>query len=588
MNETGSPVPPAADADDAGSSTQSSESRPVLVVVDDERDPLTRVERELTRRFGADFRVVCERSSHAALALLERMREAGDEVAVVLADLWMPELGGGELLARVRSIYPQARRALLIEWGGWGERDAAEAIVRSMAMGDIDYYVLKPWQSPDELFHRTIAEFVHEWSRVGSRGSPEVTVVGEQWSAGAHRLRSLLARTGVPHVFHDSRSVPGVRALRGAELEGTTAPVVIFWDGRVRVDPSDEELAAAYGVKTTLDPDRRKFDVVVIGAGPAGLAAGVYASSEGMRVLVVERESIGGQAGSTSLIRNYLGFPRGVGGAELAQRAYQQAWVFGTDLLLMCEVTALEPGVGRHRLTLSSGTTVEAGAVILASGVRYRRLEVPGLERFAGVGLFHGAAVSEARGLAGQRVFVVGGGNSAGQAAIHLARWACRVELVVRGGSLSEGMSRYLLKEIEASEQISVRLGAEVVGADGENRLQTLTLRDRSSGRETVEPVSALFVMIGARPRTDWLPERVERDGSGYVLTGSDCSPGADPLDRARLPYESAIAGVFAVGDTRYGAVKRIASAVGEGSVVISQVHQYLDRDRDRAAWTVA
>ena len=581
MNETGPPDPPAADA---GGARRDGEDRPVLVVVDDERDPLARAERELTRRFGADFRVVCERSPQAALGMLERMRDEGDDVALVLADLWMPEVGGGELLARVRSIYPQARRALLIEWGGWGDRDTAETIVRSMALGDIDYYVLKPWQSPDELFHRTIAEFVHEWSRVGSRGSPQITVVGEQWSAGAHRLRGLLARTGVPHVFHDSKSRPGARALRGAGLEGTSEPVVIFWDGRVRVDPSDEELAAAYGVKTSLDDDRREFDVVVVGAGPAGLAAGVYGSSEGMRALVVERESIGGQAGSTSLIRNYLGFPRGVGGAELAQRAYQQAWVFGTDLLLMCEVSSLEPGEdGRHRLTLSSGTTVETGAVILASGVSYRRLEVPGLERFAGVGLFYGAAVSESRGLAGQRVYVVGGGNSAGQAALHLARWACEVTLVVRSSSLAESMSRYLLDEIEASEQISVRLGTEVVGADGDNRLESLTLRDRASGRETAEPASALFVMIGARPRTDWLPERVERDSSGYVLTGNDCSPGADPLDRMRLPYESSVAGVFAVGDTRHGAVKRIASAVGEGSVVISQVHQYLDRESTAA-----
>ena len=585
MNE---PDPSAADPGTEGTEGREGEGRPVLVVVDDEREPLARVERELTRRFGADFRVVCERSPQAALEMLERMRDEGDDVALVLADLWMPELGGSELLARVQSIYPQARRALLIEWGGWGDRDAAEAIVRSMALGDIDYYVLKPWQSPDELFHRTIAEFVHEWSRVGSRGSPQITVVGEQWSAGAHRLRGLLARTGVPHVFHDSASRPGARALRKAGLEGTTEPVVIFWDGRVRVDPSDEELAAAYGVKTSLDDDRREFDVVVIGAGPAGLAAGVYGSSEGMRVLVVERESIGGQAGSTSLIRNYLGFPRGVGGAELAQRAYQQAWVFGTDLLLMCEVTSLGPGeAGRHRLTFSSGTTVETGAVILASGVSYRRLEVPGLERFSGVGLFYGAAVSEARGLAGQRVFVAGGGNSAGQAALHLARWACQVQLVVRSPSLAESMSRYLLDEIEASAQISVSLGTEVVGAGGDNRLETLTLRERSSGRETIEPASALFVMIGARPRTDWLPERVERDPSGYVLTGNDCSPGADPLDRMRLPYESSVAGVFAVGDTRYGAVKRIASAVGEGSVVISQVHQYLDRESNAARTAV-
>jgi thioredoxin reductase (NADPH) len=565
--------------------------RPLIVVVEAEREALARVERELARHFGVDFRIVCERSAADAEAALKRMRAEGDAVALVLADVALPPSGGGELLAGVRSTHPQAKRALLIDWGGWGDRETAEAIVRAMALGQIDYYVLKPERSPDQLFHRTVAEFVHEWSRAGGGAEQGITLVGAEWSPATHHLRSLLSRTGIPFVFLANDGEPGRHALRAVDRAGVADPVVVLWDGRVLVDPSDAELAAAYGVKTELDGDTG-YDLAVVGAGPAGLAAAVYASSEGLRTLVVERETVGGQAGSTSLIRNYLGFPRGVSGAELAQRAYQQAWVFGTDLLLMQAASSLEPGGTRHLLTLSDGTSVEASSVILATGVSYRQLEIPALERFIGAGVFYGASVSEARGLAGLRVFVVGGGNSAGQAAVHASRWASEVVILVRGDSLSADMSRYLLDEIEAAPNITVRLGIEVVDAEGAGRLERLVLSERDSGRRSVEEAAALFVLIGARPWTDWLPGEIERDPAGYVLTGADLRAGVSgsawPLERRPLPYESSVPGIFAVGDVRHGSVKRVASAVGEGSVVISQLHTFLDHegaDTEVAAW---
>jgi thioredoxin reductase (NADPH) len=565
--------------------------RPAVLAVDEDRESLARIEAELAHRFGADYRIVCERSPADALRVLTRMRTEGDPVALVLAYEGMGELRGAELLDRVKALHPHAKRALLIDWGGWGDRETAEAIVRSMALGGIDYYVLKPWRSPDELFNRTIAEFLHEWSQSAPVAAQVVTLVGGQWSAEAHNLRNLVAQTGIPHAFYSQDSDAGRRALREAGLEGVTEPVVILYDGRTLIAPTELELASAWGVKTELEPGVR-YDVAVVGAGPAGLAAAVYAASEGLQTLVVERATLGGQAGSTSLIRNYLGFPRGVSGSELAQRAYQQAWVFGTDLLFMREATRLEPGGEFHVLEVSDHSSVGARTVVLATGVAYRRLEAPSIEALSGVGVYYGAAVSEARGMAGLSVYVIGGGNSAGQAAVYLSAWASDVTLVVRGETLEDTMSQYLQDEISALENVQVRLNSEVVEAIGETRLERVIVRDRESGEETEEDAAAMFVLIGARPNTGWLPPAIERDRGGYVLTG--LSRGSDgcffewPLDRAPLPYESTVPGIFAVGDVRSGAVKRVASAVGEGSVVVSQLHQLLDAGEpsgEAAAW---
>jgi thioredoxin reductase (NADPH) len=547
---------------------------PTIVAVDDDAAALAQVAEELRRRYTCDYRVVCERSPLAALSALEEMRAAGEPVAVVLAAQWMEELNGSDLLARVRDLHPHARRALLIPWGGWGDRPTADAVLRAMALGHIDYYALKPWHSPDEFFHRTVAEYLHEWSRAALARPQEIAVVAEPRSPRAHELRSLLARNGVPHALHAPDSDEGRQLVEAGGVGFTGAPLVITLDGSVLVDPSNAQLAAAYGVSTELE-DAHEFDVVVVGAGPGGLAAAVYAASEGLRTLVVERESIGGQAGSSSLIRNYLGFSRGVSGADLAQRAYQQAWIFGTRFVLMRDATSLRTENGEHVLAISDGSEVSARAVVLATGVSYRRLGAPGLEELAGAGVYYGASVSEAAGLAGEEVFVVGGGNSAGQAAMHLARFARRVTMLVRGPSLAATMSRYLVDEIEAAANVEVLPRTEVASAAGEGHLERITVR--SEGEERELPAAALFVLIGARPRTEWLPARVERDERGYVQTG----PAVNRFDRWPLarpphPYETSTPGVFAVGDVRNGSVKRVASAVGEGSVVIQQVHQRL------------
>ena len=549
--------------------------KPRVLVVEDETEVRARIRGELERRYGTDYRVRCVGSATDALARLEGWREAGDRVALVLADQWMPDMLGEDFLGCARALYPDAKRGLLVKFGAWGHRETADAMLGAMARGDIDYYVLKPWRRADEYFHRTITEFLQEWERASSASPQEVAVVCEWRSPRAHQLRQLLARNGVPHVAHDSDSPEGRRILADVDLEGTREPVVVLVDGAVLVDPTNAELADAYGVSTRLE-DRSDFDVMVVGAGPAGLAAAVYASSEGLDTLVVERESIGGQAGSSSKIRNYLGFARGVSGAELAQRAYQQAWVFGARFVHFQSVTALRPEDGRYALELSNGSQATATAVVLATGIAYRRLGIPELEALVGTSVFYGASVSEARAHTGQEVYVVGGGNSAGQAAVHLARYAGRVTILVRRASLGETMSSYLINEIDAAENIEVRPHTEITGGAGKGALKSVDLRDCRTGREETVPAAALFLMIGAQPHTGWLPESICRDERGYLLTGSDLPEGDWPLERKQLMLETSLPGVFAVGDARHGSTKRVASAVGEGSVVIEQVHQLL------------
>ncbi|MGH2716510.1 MAG: FAD-dependent oxidoreductase [Thermoleophilaceae bacterium] len=551
-------------------------NRPRVLVVEDEGEARARIRGELERRYGGDYRVRCEGSALAALAKLERWRAAGDAVALVLADQWMPDLTGEEFLARAKALFPDAKRALLVSFGAWGDRATADAMLRAMARGRMDYYVLKPWRRADEYFHRTVTEFLHEWERASSASPQEIAVICERRSPRSHQLRELLARNGVPHVVHDTDSAEGSRLLSEAGREGTREPVVLLLGGGVLVDPTNAELADAYGVSTSLE-SRSEFDVAVVGAGPAGLAAAVYASSEGLDTLIVERESIGGQAGSSSLIRNYLGFARGVSGSELAQRAFQQAWIFGARFLHTRAVTALRPGDGRHVLTLSDGSEATATAVVLATGISYRRLGIPELEALVGTGVFYGASVSAARVHAGQEVYVVGGGNSAGQAAVHLGRYAERVTILVRRGSLAETMSSYLINEIDAAENIDVRPHTEVTGGFGEGALEAIALRDCRSGRAETVPAGALFVLIGAEPHTSWLPAAVRRNEWGYLLSGPDLPPGSWPLRRRPLMLETSLPGVFAVGDARNGSTKRVASAVGEGSVVIEQVHQLVD-----------
>jgi thioredoxin reductase (NADPH) len=589
-------VPMAVDSREAN---RVSAERPAIVAVDSDPDSLAAIERELERRYAPDYRIVCERSTADALRELQRMRTCCDPVAIVVAEHWANEdLTGSDFLAQVRELHPEAKRALLIKWGAWGDRPTADVILRAMALGHIDYYVLKPYRAGDELFHRTISEFLHEWSRLNRPDSKEIRIVARQWSRQGHEITTQLTRSGVPHAFYTSDCETGQRLLEEAYLavedpakrrlletaNDSESDVTVVWmlDDQVLVNPTAEELLSAYGVATHLG-EERDFDVIVVGAGPAGLSASVYASSEGLRTLTVERASIGGQAGSSSLIRNYLGFSRGVSGAELAQRAYQQAWVFGTTFLLTRRVKELRPEGDRHVLTLSDGTHATARAVILATGIAYRRMEIPSLEAFRGRGVFYGASVSESHVLGGEQVFIVGGGNSAGQAAMHLCRHAENVTLLVRAGSLADSMSQYLLRQINETPNIHIKCETDVLGGDGDTRLRHLTIRDRISGQTKAVDAAALFVMIGAHPHTDWLPDAIERDQWGYVITGEETiqakrEQGLEPpQDRRFLSFETCVPGVFAVGDLRHGAVKRVASAVGEGSVVVRQVLEYLE-----------
>ncbi|HEY7718052.1 MAG TPA: FAD-dependent oxidoreductase [Pedococcus sp.] len=564
--------------------------RPLLLAVDADPEALSRIESHLQRRFGSDYRVRGESTAGDALTQLRAARDLGTPVALVLADQWLPDQPGADLLGEVRTMHPDARRALVVPWGAWSDRPTAEAILRAMAVGDINYYVLKPWHEHDELFNRTVGEFVHEWSRTLVTAEREVVVVAERRAPRGHGIRSLLTRNGIPHTYLERGTAQATAALARigvGDPEEATGPVVVWMPalgGTVLLDPTDAEICEAWGIRTGLAEDERDFDVLVVGAGPAGLAASVYASSEGLRVLVVERESLGGQAGSSSLIRNYLGFNRGLSGAELAQRGYQQAWVFGAHFVLTREVTSVRPEGGRFVAHVSDVGDVTTSAVVLATGVAYRRLGIPELEALSGAGVYYGASVSEAQALAGLRLVVLGGGNSAGQAVLHLQRYAAQVHLVVRSRALGEGMSQYLVDEIEAHPAIMVHLDSEVVGGGGEGWLQEVVVGDRSTGARDVVAADGLFVMIGAEPRTAWLPEQVRHDDHGFVLCGADAGEaGAWPLDRAPLPYETSLPGFFAVGDVRHGSVKRVASAVGEGSVVVSQLHQYLAGQRAAA-----
>jgi thioredoxin reductase (NADPH) len=556
---------------------------PVLLAVDDDPNTLGRIGHELRQRYGSYYRVACEGSPEAGMRTLEDLKAAEKDVAVVLADQWMPGMTGVEFLTHTRPLYPGAKRALLFERGN---RTTREPILQAMALGHIDYYVPKPEQPPDEEFHRCIAQFLEEWARDYRPASVAVRIVGEPWSARCYELRDVLSRSGIPHAFSAADSKEGQELLARVDKTLARLPVVIVFDRLVLVDPDNAEIVDAFelispfGLNTLADV--RDFDLVIIGAGPAGLAAAVYGSSEGLRTVVVERETFGGQAGTSSLIRNYLGFSRGISGSELAWQAYQQAWLFGASFRLARHTTALHHRQGRLVVSLSDGTEVAGRAAIIATGASYRRLGVPSLEALQGAGVFYGAAVAQAQGMKGQEVYVVGGGNSAGQAARHLSKHARRVTLLVIGESLAAHMSRYLIEEIEATENIQVRSNTQVIDGGGQGRLEHLVLKDRASGLTETVPAAALFVLIGARPHTEWLPEEVMRDERGYIITGSDLLrdgslPEGWPLERPPMLMETSVPGVFGAGDVRCGSVKRVASAVGEGSIAIQMVHKYLN-----------
>jgi thioredoxin reductase (NADPH) len=549
-------------------------TRPVLLVADGSPDDLRLVAQALERRFGADYAVFTASTATEALEALVRFAREGTPVALVVADVRVPGMNGVELVRRAHALHPGASRALFVAMAHSAGMGAGIApVLRASALGQIDFSILKGWVSPEEWLYPQVQEALSAWNLAHRPHHEHVQIVGEQWSPRSHDLRDLLARNAVPFGFYAPDSEVGRRLLAEHGLDASRLPVAIFFDGTTLVDPDDRALADAFGVRT--EPEHDRYDVAVVGAGPAGLAAAVYGASEGLRTLVVEPRALGGQAGTSSRIRNYLGFPHGLAGSELTSRAYGQARQFGAEFVFMRRATALAARGEDHVLSLSGGVDTVARAVVIATGVSYRSLRIPSLDRLVGMGVFYGAAAAEARAMEGERVAVVGAGNSAGQAGLHLARYAAHVTMLVRGESLAASMSDYLIREIETHGHIEVRVQTRVVDGRGGDRLEALVVEDGAGRREDI-PATAMFVLIGAEPHTEWLGGTLQRDRAGYVCTGSDVSLDRWPLERRPMLLETSVPGVFAAGDVRQGAVKRVAAAVGEGSVSIGSVHQRL------------
>jgi thioredoxin reductase (NADPH) len=550
--------------------------RPILFLVNDQGRVLDALADDLSRRFGVDYNILSERSATAALRTFAAMTRRADEIALVIAAQRMSEMTGVEFLVRTHDLLPMAKRVLLVGRRDWSSSNPA---VRAMSLGQIDDYLFEPWLPVERWLHVPVNQVLADWVPAQTSSFEGIRIVGPRWGSRSHELRDILTRMGIPHGWYLADTDAGRALLDEVGQDGSRLPVVVFHSGRVFVDPSNAELAAALGYGTR--PAAGAYELVIVGAGPAGLAAAVYASSEGLRTLVVEPQVVGGQAGTSSMIRNYLGFPRGISGNDLANRALEQAWLFGTNIVLTEKVTGLRANGGDRLLTLSDGGEVATRAVVIATGVEWRRLGVPSLEALVGAGVFYGAAGAEARAMEGRRVFVVGAGNSAGQAAMHLARWAASVTILVRGDGLGRSMSDYLVQQIESTPNINVRLQTEVVEGHGDRVLQGISLRDRVTGATDEVPASAVFVMIGATPCTDWLAGMLERDDWGYLITGHDLLRDGVPPPGWRYPrppllLETSLPGVFAAGDVRYRSVKRVASAVGEGAVAVQLVHEYL------------
>jgi thioredoxin reductase (NADPH) len=549
-------------------------NKPVLLTVDDDPGVSRAVARDLRRRYGQDHRIVRAESGRQALEALREIKLRGDPVAVLLADYRMPEMSGLEFLEQAMDLFPHARRALLT---AYADTDAA---IQAINVIDLDHYLLKPWDPPAERLYPVVDELIELWRSAGDKPVTATQVVGHRWSARSYEVRDFLARNSVSYRWLNADEPEGRGLLAAAGLDETSIPLVVTPEGDSLVNPGVEELAARVGLSTT--PATSFYDTVIVGGGPAGLGAAVYAASEGLRTVMVERRATGGQAGQSSRIENYLGFPDGVSGAQLTDRARRQASKFGAEILAAADVTGLEARGSSRVVRFADGGEVAAHTVVLATGVSYHTLEAPGVGELTGRGIFYGSTATEAPTCAGEDVYVVGGANAAGQAAVFLARHARQVTMLVRADGLERSMSHYLIRQIRDTGNIQVRLNTSLVGASGTDHLERLRLCDTSDG--TVEEVKAgyLFVFIGAAPCTEWLDGVVERDRKGFVVTGPDLLAGGRrprgwPLDRDPYYLEASLPGVFAAGDARANSVKRVASAVGEGAMAIQLVHRYLE-----------
>ncbi|MFD5540405.1 FAD-dependent oxidoreductase [Streptomyces sp. NPDC127079] len=547
----------------------------VIMTVDDDPGVSRAVARDLRRRYGASYRIVRAESGDSALEALRELKLRGDVVAVILADYRMPQMNGIEFLEQALDVYPGARRVLLTAYAD------TNAAIDAINVVDLDHYLLKPWDPPEEKLYPVIDDLLNAWRASDHKPVPATKVVGHRWSARSSDVREFLARNQVPYRWYSVEEPEGQRLLAAAEADGQRLPLVITPDGTPLIEPEAPELAAKVGLATT--PTADFYDLVVIGGGPAGLGAAVYGASEGLRTVLVERAATGGQAGQSSRIENYLGFPDGVSGAQLTDRARRQAAKFGAEVLTACEVTALEVNGAARVVRFSDGSTIAAHSVILATGVQYRQLDAAGCVDLTGCGVFYGSALTEATSCQGQDVYIVGGANSAGQAAMYLSRFAKSVTLLVRGADLSASMSYYLIQQIEEAPNISVRSHTVVDAAHGTERLERLTLRQVNTGDCEQVDAQWMFVFIGAAPLTDWLGDTVLRDGRGFILAGPDLTVDGTPpagWELARPPYhlETSVPGVFVAGDARAESAKRVASAVGEGAMAVMLVHRYLEQ----------
>jgi thioredoxin reductase (NADPH) len=548
-------------------------TRPVLFVIDDDPGVMHALREDISRRFGRDFQVVGETSAAAGLDRLRALADRRETVALLIVDHQMTEMAGVEFLRRAHELHPAARRVLLVE----RDYSAHSPVVQAMTLGQADYHITKPWLLEQDLY-RMLSEFLAEWAKDQQAGFELFRVVGRPHDRGTHELRELLTRFNVPFSFYEADADPGARLLADRHLDAARLPVMVRHDDYTMVQPTPAQIIGAVG--GTVRDDVRECDVAVVGAGPAGLTAAVYAASEGFQTVVLEETVSGGQAGNSPMIRNYPGFPHGVSGHELTRRACEQAWMFGAHMVFSQLAVGLERSGDRRVVHLADGHQVAARAVIVATGIAWRRLGVPRLEALVGSGVFYGAAGAEARAMASQDVFVVGAGNSAGQTALHLARYARNVTMLVRGDSLARTMSDYLIQEIEATASITVCPRTEITDGHGSEQLEALTLCDQGRGRTFTVPATALFVLIGGEPRTQWLAGALQLE-RGYLRTGRDVTAdGPDrlrwPCERAPLPLETSMPGVFATGDARYRSIKRVASAVGDGATAIRLVHEYL------------
>jgi thioredoxin reductase (NADPH) len=551
-------------------------TKPVLMTVDDDPEVLRAVERDLRRRYAERYRVLRADSGAAALAALRALKKRNDAVSLLLVDQRMPQMTGVEFISQAMEIYPDARRVLLT---AYADTDAA---IQAINQAKIHHYLLKPWDPPEEHLYPPIDDLLDDWQACFRPPFEGVRVFGHRWTARSHEIRDFLARNQVPYRWLDVE-LPGneaeLRQISEAASDPLKLPLVLFPGGEALADPSPGEMAAKLGLRTRAGT--ALYDLLIVGAGPAGLAAGVYGASEGLPTVMVEREAPGGQAGMSSRIENYLGFPSGLSGADLARRAVAQARRFGVEILAPQEVIRLCVDDASKVVSLADGTEVACKAMVIATGVSYRKLEVPGVDRLQGAGVYYGAAMTEGESCKGEDVYIVGGANSAGQAAMYFSRFARHVVMLVRGASLSLTMSKYLIDQIQATENIQIEPRSQVVEVHGEARLEALSVLCADSGEIHQVPATSLFIFIGAAPRTDWLAGVVERDSLGFILSGADLlkkgeHPAGWKLDRDPWLLETSTPGIFVAGDVRYGSVKRVASSVGEGSIAVQFIHQYL------------